>query len=397
MNAPSLVPLGDVAELRAGVGFPIALQGKSKGDFPFAKVGDISRCARSGAVYMSSSDHYIDCNDLKSIGARPIPEESIIFAKIGEAIRQNYRVLSGCELLIDNNAMAAIPNAKVFSKYLFHYLKTIDFYSFAPSTTVPAIRKSDLQKLLIPMLSIEEQKRVSMVLDCADLLRNKQRAVINRLDDLAQSIYIDIFGDPVNNPKRWPCKRLSDVATFENGDRSSNYPSGSDIKVSGIPFLSTKNIVASVFDFRVRTFISPEKFLSLSRGKVKKGDLIITLRGTLGACCIFECEYPEAFINAQMMIIRPKHEVSSSYLHSLLTMDVSKKRFLQMGVGAAVPQLTAAQLSDLPVPIPPLELQVEYTKKIDSVERLKTFKKNQLAHFDTLFSSLQHRAFRGEL
>ena len=97
--------------------------------------------------------------------------------------------------------MAAIPNAGTDSRYLFHYLKTVDFYGLASATTVPALRKSDLERLPIPYPPLPEQRRVAAILDQADALRAKRREALAQLDSLTQSIFIEMFGDPTTNPK----------------------------------------------------------------------------------------------------------------------------------------------------------------------------------------------------
>ena len=151
MSEMAMHPLGEVASLQAGVGFPIDLQGRSDGDYPLAKVGDISRVGRSGQSVLSSADHFIEQCDLKRLSAKPIPAGSVLFAKIGEAIRQNHRVIAGCPLLIDNNAMAAVPTSRIESRFLYHFLRTVDFYKLASATTVPALRKSELEKIQVPL------------------------------------------------------------------------------------------------------------------------------------------------------------------------------------------------------------------------------------------------------
>jgi type I restriction enzyme S subunit len=125
--------------------------------------------------------------------------------------------------------------------------------------------------------------------------------------------------------------------------------------------------------------------------------LIITLRGTLGSCCIFEGEAQEAFINAQMMIIRPRSGVLPRFLHSFITLPSVKTHLLRIGSGAAVPQLTASVLSKLIVPIPPLDLQKKYVARALEVDNLKAHHRAHLTKLDALFALLQHRAFRGEL
>ena len=232
MRAPT-VRLGEIASLQAGIGFPPALQGRKTGDFPFAKVGDISRCGRSDSSVLSTADHYVDQADIARLRAKLIPAGSILFAKIGEAIRQNHRVVAGCDMLIDNNAMAAIPTNRVDGRFLYNYLKTVDFYALAPATTVPALRKSELETLRVPLPPLEEQRRIAAILDQAETLRTQRRQALAHLDSLTQSLFLDMFGDAVTEPNRWPLaifdqivkeSRIGLVRGSQDLDSSNPYP-----------------------------------------------------------------------------------------------------------------------------------------------------------------------------
>jgi type I restriction enzyme, S subunit len=278
------IKLGEIASFQAGYGFPIKLQGRLEGDYPFAKVGDISAVARSGQQYISTAKNYVNDDDLPILRAKILPKGTIVFAKIGEAIKQNFRAITTCQMLVDNNTMGMIPHGdKVDTNYLFHFMCKLDLYRYTGATTVPAIRKSTLESIEIPLPPLPEQKRIAAILDKADVIRRKRRQAIQLADDFLRATFLDMFGDPVTNPKGWEVKPLNNFATFENGDRSSNYPSGDDLKQDGVLFVSTKNIVNNSFSLHETKFISEEKFESLSRGKLRKGDLIITLRGTLGS------------------------------------------------------------------------------------------------------------------
>jgi type I restriction enzyme S subunit len=204
-------------------------------------------------------------------------------------------------------------------------------------------------------------------------------------------VFVELFGDPITNSKKWKLDKLKNKATFENGDRSSNYPSGSDVIESGVLFLSTKNIVKNQLDLKRRQFISEEKFASLTRGKAKANDLIITLRGTLGSCCIFKND--RAFINAQMMIIRAGDELVTEFLHSLLTNASMHRHLQEIGNGAAVQQLTAGQLGDMLIPIPPLSIQVQFKNQLNVIK--SEIEKYQIALNTVLklHSSLLHQSF----
>jgi len=234
-------------------------------------------------------------------------------------------------------------------------------------------------------------------LDAADQLRQKDQQLIDHYTTLSQSLFLEMFGDPVTNPMGWEKKKLSLLTKFENGDRSRNYPSGNDIQQEGILFLSTKNITEHKLDLTFTQFISASKFKSLSRGKAETGDLLITLRGTLGSCCIFSGDYKEAFINAQMMIIRANRSVSNIYLHALIINNRFNDMLQTIGRGAAVPQLTATQLKKLNIPTPPIKLQNQFAQHIEKIEQQKQLAQASLKKSEILFNSLLQRAFKGEL
>jgi type I restriction enzyme S subunit len=123
--------------------------------------------------------------------------------------------------LIDNNAMAAIPDARVESRFLFHFLQTVDFYRLASATTVPALRKSELNRLLVPLPSLLEQRRIAEIPDKADELRAQRRAALAQLDILTQSIFLDLFGDPATNPKKFPIAKMGDLCDVRDGTHDS--------------------------------------------------------------------------------------------------------------------------------------------------------------------------------
>ncbi|MBE0507498.1 MAG: restriction endonuclease subunit S [Marinospirillum sp.] len=257
------------------------------------------------------------------------------------------------------------------------------------------ITKGKLEAIEIPLPPLPEQKRIAAILDKADAIRRKRQQAIQLADDFLRAVFLDMFGDPVTNSKGWEVKSLGQISTFENGDRSSAYPSGDDLVTEGVLFLSTKNIVSDTLSLESCQYITEDKYMDLSRGKARNGDLIITLRGTLGSCCVFDCVHQKAFINAQMMIIRPGSGVGNIFLHDLLVSKAIKNHLQAIGQGAAVPQLTAKQLKELMLPIPPIQEQKKYESIRGSV--LASIKKMQSESKESLFKAITQKAFWGEL
>lgn len=297
--------------------------------------------------------------------------------------------------LYTNEAIAALPIKKkdlLHDRFLFHALKNTNFSEGVDRAAKGlTLNKEKLKEIKIPLPPFAEQQRIAELLDTADRILRLRESAIAKLDELAQSVFVEMFGDPITNSKKWKLDKLKNKATFENGDRSGNYPSGSDVIESGVLFLSTKNIVKNQLDLKHRQFISEEKFASLTRGKAKADDLIITLRGTLGSCCVFKND--RAFINAQMMIIRAGDEFVTEFLHSLLTNASMHRHLQEIGNGAAVQQLTAGQLGDMLIPIPPLSIQVQFKNQLNAIK--SEIEKNQIALNTVLklHSSLQYQSF----
>ncbi|MGH7285005.1 MAG: restriction endonuclease subunit S, partial [Polyangiaceae bacterium] len=301
--------LGDIADLQAGAGFPPALQGRLEGELPLAKVGDISRAVRAGGIAFVPPLNYITRAEATDLRAHIFPPGSTVFAKIGEAIAQNYRLFTSCDAAFDNNVMGAIPRADLVApRYLFRFLQTVDLYSYSSKTTVPALRKSDLERIRVPVPPISEQRRIADILDKADAIRRKRKQAIALTEELLRSAFLEMFGDPVTNPKGLRRLPFADAAlAIIDGDRGRAYPKSEDFTPSGhCLFLSAKNVTARGFDFSEQQFVNVERDRALSKGKLERGDVILTTRGTLGNSAHYSADVPyeHVRINSGMLILR---------------------------------------------------------------------------------------------
>ena len=290
-----------------------------------------------------------------------------------------------------------LPGPHLDRRFLAYYLRQPAMVEYANSratgANLPRLSPKSLAEVPILLPPLDEQRRIAEILDQADALRRLRARALDKLNILGQAIFHEMFGDTRNSQ----VKKLKDVAQLINGDRSSSYPSGDEIKEHGILFLSTKNIREWRLDLTQTQFITEEKFAALSRGKLQRGDIVITLRGTLGQAAIFDCAHETGFINAQMMIIRPSAELGSKYLLDYLAHDRTQYELSKGQSGSAVKQLTAKQIGELPVVVPTVEQQTIYSEKMAACDETRVSAIQQSGKAETLFTSLQHRAFRGEL
>ncbi|MFR5327162.1 MAG: restriction endonuclease subunit S [[Clostridium] innocuum] len=180
--------LGDICEFYSGTGFPNVYQGNMEGTYPFYKVRDISRNVQAGHTCLADCENYINDDVLKLIKGSIIPEGTVVFAKIGEALRLNRRAITVCDCLIDNNAMGIRPGAKLTLEYFFQYMKLLDMGEYAGATAMPSVKKGTLETVQILVPDMCEQEQFSEMLRQSDKSKFALQEAIKDLDALSKKI-----------------------------------------------------------------------------------------------------------------------------------------------------------------------------------------------------------------
>lgn len=254
------------------------------------------------------------------------------------------------------------------------------------------VSREALLSLKIPLPSVIEQCRVAMILEQADTLRVKRREALTRLDELTQSVFMRMFGDPATNPRKFAMVRLGDLTEVGTGSTPSrcseqnfngSTPWVKTTEVDGEIILDTKEKISDIGLKKSRCKTYPE------------GSIVIALYGqgkTRGRCAILGIR---AATNQACAVLPPSSTFDKRFLLSELRILYSRLRSL--GRGGSQANLNLKLIADFEVIVPPLELQQEFAVQVEAVERLKEQHRVQLAELDALFASLQYRAFRGEL
>lgn len=198
LPAPTDSTVGAISEISSGVGFPKNRQGKASGDYPFAKVSDISRAVAQANGQLSTAANFVDEVDLASLRANPVPAGSTVFAKIGEALRLNRRALTAVPLILDNNCMALTPNTRqVRPAYLYFFMQIVDLSPFAVATAVPSVRRGDVANLELLLPSLDEQdeilRRMGLALAWLDKIATEYARAEHLLPKLDQAILAKAF------------------------------------------------------------------------------------------------------------------------------------------------------------------------------------------------------------
>jgi type I restriction enzyme S subunit len=270
--------------------------------------------------------------------------------------------------------------------------KRHDLAKLGTGSTFPAIRRADLEGFQIPLPTLPEQKRIAAILDAADALRAKRRESIEQLDSLVQATFMEMFGDPVANPKGWNVRKLGDICDVRDGTHDS--PKYVD---AGFPLLTSKNFASGQVDYTGAKLISEDDYWQINkRSAVGIGDLVMPMIGTIGNPVLITSK-PDFAIKNVALIKFTADSPDQHYLRALLCSSYFDHVTAKANRGGTQKFVALKDLRGLPIPIPTRESQNRFASIVESIEQQKTRLKAHLAELDTLFASLQSRAFNGEL
>ncbi len=217
-----MAKLKEVCTFYSGTGFPTKYQGNDEGEYAFYKVSDIANNVQLGNTYLSVCNNYISGEIAKEIKGCILPKDTVVFAKIGEAVKLNRRAITSADCLIDNNAMGLAPiQDKLRLDYFFYYMRNLKMEKLAESTTVPSVRKSLLEELEIKVPSLEEQKEIGEILDKVSVVIQTRKQEIEQLDLLIKARFVEMFGDPIYNANNLPMMCLNDLGVWNSGGTPS--------------------------------------------------------------------------------------------------------------------------------------------------------------------------------
>ena len=274
----------------------------------------------------------------------------------------------------------------------------------ATGSTAKGIRSKELAKIKIPLPPLPQQKKIAAILDAADAYRQKTKALITKYDALTQSLFLDMFGDPVRNPKGWEVKKLKELST---NIHSGNTPKGgSKVYVKqGITFFRSQNVWKNNIIYKDIAFIDQATHDKMLKSSLKNGDILMTKTGrintknsSLGRAAMYVGEDNKANVNGHVYFIRLKKGVINEFILHILTTKEYRGHIRRVCVGGIDKrQLNKNHIEDFPIINPPISMQAEYINKMDVLNDHKSKLKLSLAKSEDLFKSLLQKAFKGEL
>ncbi len=272
-------------------------------------------------------------------------------------------------------------------KFVFHYLRSLDIPSAGYSRHFKFLK--DRQ---VPRPPMEEQRRIAAILDQADALRAKRHEALAHLDDLIQSIFLDMFGHPDNNPKGFPVSRLRDLCQLGTGTTPSRNVQGH--YGGAIPWVKTGEVAGG------RIMDTEEHLTDFGRaaGRCRVypvESIVMALYGqgkTRGQCAVLGIE---AATNQACAVLQPDQRYDTTFLFAQLRLSYERLRSMARGGNQA--NLNLGLVGGFEVVVPDKVLQEEFSRHVGRSSELQTHESEQLAELDLLFASLQSRAFAGDL
>jgi type I restriction enzyme S subunit len=426
--------LGQSTDITSGIGFPKSHQGQTSGDLGFYKVGDISRAVREHNGELRNPEHYVSFAVAEELRGKPIAAGATVFAKIGEAIRLNRRAVVLQPSLIDNNVMAVKARPPLSDRYLFHFMRTLDFAELSRATTVPSLRKSDIEAIELPLAPLPEQKRIADKLEAllarVDACRQRLDRVSGVLKRFRQSVLAaatsgeltrewregrGLDGDvqsfqledaeairDFSFPASWSARRLADIATITGGVTKDSKKQSADFVE--LPYLRVANVQRGYLDLsEVKTIrVPPDRVSELL---LRAGDILFNEGGDidkLGRGWIWNDELPACVFQNHVFRARLLDPTLEPRYFSWYGNSRGYEYFLARGKQTTnLASINKSVLSALPVAVPPADEQAEIVRRTnellqfaDGLERCCT---NAAAQVVALTPSALARAFRGEL
>lgn len=288
-----------------------------------------------------------------------------------------------------------VPDAtRVSSDYLYHWVKANKLYlqSLGNGATFKEVSKAVISEVKVPLPPLPEQRRIAAILDKADALRAKRREAIAKLDQLLQSVFLDMFGDPVTNPKRWPTVPLREFGKVTTGNTPPR--AVADNYGDGIEWIKSDNL-NTPSDY----LTTAEERLSISGERVARiappGSVLITcIAGSLNCIGNLAIADRRVAFNQQINSVTPR-DAPVEFLYSLL--KVAKPLIQGASTNSMKGMVSKSKLEAIVLPKPPNLLQREFARRFAALRVLREKADRAVRDSSALFEAAQQRAFSGQL
>ena len=353
-----------------------------------------------------SNGKYIPIDFYNSIGKGKIKPNDVLLVKDGATTGKVSYVSVDFPLVdaaINEHVFRIELNQNIiYPKYCFYYLVSSEgqknIMSDFRGATVGGISKSILDKIQIPLPPLATQKRIAEILDAADALRRKDQELLKKYDELAQAIFIDMFGDPVKNEKGWDVKKLGNVCKVQGGFSFKS----SDLKDEGIKLVKIGNVHFENIDWSEVECLPSSYIEKYKDFSLNEDDICIALTrpiiksiDSVKVIKVNKVDLPCLLNQRVGRFIFDHKNLNSTYLLNFIYSKYFKNTIEKLCSTSLQPNIGTGQIEDIEIPLPPINIQNLFEKRVKSLLNIKKQSSTKESHF--LFNSLIQKAFKGEL
>jgi type I restriction enzyme S subunit len=304
--------------------------------------------------------------------------------------------------IVNQHIFRVVPNEKFVDRNYLRYALSealSEMGRHLHGATMKHVNRGEFLATPVFVPPLPEQRRIATILDQADALRSKRREALAKLDEMAQAIFVQMFVSDEGKHEAWPRRSIGSLAVLMRTGPFGSQLLHSEFVEQGIAVLGIDNAVSNQFAWGERRFITERKYRELSRFRVFPSDVIVTIMGTCGRVAIVPDDIPLAITTKHLCSITlDKERCLPGFLHACLLRHPEVLRQLGAAAkGAVMPGLNMGIIKGALIPVPPLPLQAEFVKLITSLADMTAQNNHALSLSDNFFSSLQHRAFSGDL
>ena len=340
------------------------------GDHKWISIADIGNAGK----FLTKTKESITAAGIDGSGIKVVPQGTVIMSfklSIGKT------AITSEDMYTNEAIMAFIDNGKfaVDTNYLYHLCCGTNWTAGTNKAVMGlTLNKATLLEKEIPLPDINEQHEIATKLDKIDALIAERQQQLELIDQAVKSRFIELFGDPVSNSMGLPTEPMTTICAIIDGDRGKNYPKQDEFSDTGYClFLNAKNVTATGFSFENRMFITKEKDDALHNGKLERGDVVLTTRGTLGNLAFYDDSVPfeNVRINSGMVILRMKKSVMTEVFFmeqfKLQLQSIKGK----IASGSAQPQLPISTMNKIRILLAPMALQEQFAAFVEQTDKSK--------------------------
>ena len=276
-------------------------------------------------------------------------------------------------------------------KFLYYILKARGLNDVISGSAQTQITLTNLDKVLVPNPPIKIQQKIAAILDEADKLRRLNKKLIKKYEQLSQSLFLEMFGDPVSNPKRWETVKFSSVGKLDRG-KSKHRPRNAPKLLGGpYPLIQTGDVANS--QGYIKEFKNTYSEIGLAQSKIwPKGTLCITIAANIAKTGIltFDACFPDSVVG-----FVPNNETVNEYVQSWISF--LQKIIEEKAPAVAQKNINLSILRDIEFMKPPKSMQLKFSSYVREIELQKVQAQQSIKKSEELFNSLLQRAFKGEL